>query len=102
MYDLPKWLEEPSARDALKGALAGGDAILREVKIKVTSRCNLRCQMCRYWKTKREEALSLEEWCGVLDELPGLGCRKIHVSGGVASPCVLSRSFVASITRPPS
>ena len=28
--------------------------VLREAKIKLTSFCNLRCEMCRYWKITKQ------------------------------------------------
>lgn len=55
---------------------------LRCVKIKLTSRCNLRCRMCRYWRTETETTLDTDRWRGVLDELVTLGCQKVHFSGG--------------------
>ena len=57
-------------------------SLLRCAKVKITSRCNLRCVMCKYWQTRREEALSSERWREVFAEMAGLGCRKIHFSGG--------------------
>jgi MoaA/NifB/PqqE/SkfB family radical SAM enzyme len=52
------------------------------VKIKLTWRCNLRCQMCNYWRQERHNALSPELLRATIDELVGLGCGKIHLSGG--------------------
>ena len=60
----------------------GPPPLLRCAKIKITSRCNLRCTMCKYWQTESEEVLSSERWRGVFGELALLGCRKIHFSGG--------------------
>ena len=62
-----------------------GDAdppLLRDVKVKITSRCNLRCSMCRYWKVRQETALATERWRALIDEMVTAGCRKIHFSGG--------------------
>ena len=56
--------------------------LLSSVKIKLTSRCNLRCQMCDYWKNKTETALTTEQWLDVIDQLADFGCKKIHFSGG--------------------
>ncbi|MBI3930260.1 MAG: radical SAM protein [Armatimonadetes bacterium] len=56
--------------------------LLSSVKIKLTSRCNLRCGMCKYWQTRTETALTTGQWMQVIDELAGLGCRKVHFSGG--------------------
>ena len=52
------------------------------VKIKLTWRCNLRCQMCNYWRQERHNALSSELLRTTIDELAELGCGKIHLSGG--------------------
>ena len=83
MYDLERWLRDPGRRETLAEAVqSGGFVGLRDAKIKITSRCNLRCTMCDYWKTVDEQALSTEAWKRVLGELVAVGCRKIHVSGG--------------------
>ncbi len=52
------------------------------VKIKLTWRCNLRCQMCNYWRQERRNTLSPELLRATIDELAELGCGKIHLSGG--------------------
>ena len=81
MYDLPALLE--GQRDALRATvLAGEPGPIRDAKIKITSRCNLRCRMCHYWRNVRERALDTSRWKTVLDELVAASCRKIHVSGG--------------------
>jgi MoaA/NifB/PqqE/SkfB family radical SAM enzyme len=67
-------------RDSL--ALNGPPPLLRCAKIKITSRCNLRCRMCRYGRPHDEETVSAARWSGVLSELAALGCRKVHFSGG--------------------
>lgn len=69
--------------DSLIRALeTGRPEFLRCAKIKLTSRCNLRCQMCRYWRTTEETALATDSWRRILSELADLGCRKVHFSGG--------------------
>ena len=84
MHDVTNLVQDPLALETLEQAIADPTRLppLRDVKIKVTSRCNLRCAMCNYWKTTSEQALSTPRWQGVLDELKTLGARKIHVSGG--------------------
>jgi MoaA/NifB/PqqE/SkfB family radical SAM enzyme len=52
------------------------------VKIKLTWRCNLRCQMCNYWRQERQNSLSPELLRATIDELAEMGCGKIHLSGG--------------------
>ena len=85
MYDIARLVEEPEGRLALRQVyedVTGRVGLLSSVKIKLTSFCNLRCQMCGYWKTKRETALTTEQWQAVLQELAEMGCRKVHFSGG--------------------
>jgi MoaA/NifB/PqqE/SkfB family radical SAM enzyme len=84
MYNVPQLIATDGFLDALDASLSreGPAPLLRDVKIKLTSRCNLRCVMCRYWQTEREEALSSDRWRGVFGELVELGCRKVHFSGG--------------------
>jgi radical SAM protein with 4Fe4S-binding SPASM domain len=55
------------------------------VKIKLTWRCNLCCEMCNYWRQEREEHLSLALLQRLAGELAELGCGKVHLSGGEAT-----------------
>ena len=83
MYNIPHFVKDPVQVARLRQALETGHSdLLSSVKIKLTSFCNLRCQMCHYWKTKQEEALTTDQWFDVLGQLAALGCRKIHFSGG--------------------
>ena len=84
MYALEELIAKPGFLESLEHSLdaTAEPPLLREAKIKLTSFCNLRCQMCHYWETKREDALSGERWRQVLGELATLGCRKVHFSGG--------------------
>lgn len=84
MYDVDGLLRTDGFADRLRDSLTTGSAppLLRDAKIKLTSRCNLRCQMCRYWQTRTEDALPTETWRRVLTDLVALGGRKIHFSGG--------------------
>ncbi len=52
------------------------------VKIKITWRCNLRCEMCNVWRQKRRNVMTPERLRSLADELADLGCRKVHLSGG--------------------
>ena len=70
--------------------------MLRCAKIKITSRCNLRCVMCKYWQTTSEETLASARWGEVFSELAALGCRKIHFSGGEV---FLRRDFLDLVER---
>ena len=52
------------------------------VKIKLTWRCNLACEMCDYWRQDLPTPLTTDLVTRTLDELAALGCRKVHFSGG--------------------
>lgn len=52
------------------------------VKIKLLFGCNLRCAMCAHWREPRPAQISGERLAAILDELAGLGCRKVHFTGG--------------------
>jgi MoaA/NifB/PqqE/SkfB family radical SAM enzyme len=52
------------------------------VKMKLTWRCNLACEMCDYWRQDLPTPLTSDLVARTLDELAALGCRKIHFSGG--------------------
>ena len=52
------------------------------VKIKVNYGCNLKCEMCKHWRERREPPVSMERFEEIISELAGLGCKKIHFSGG--------------------
>ena len=84
MYNVPELIRMPAFLDELAASLdgEGPPPLLRDAKIKLTSRCNLRCVMCKYWQTTTEDALPGERWVEVFAELAGLGCRKVHFSGG--------------------
>lgn len=83
MYDIEAMVKKPEVMQELADSLQSFHSnLLSSVKIKLTSKCNLRCQMCKYWKTKTEVALSTEQWLHVIDQLADMGCRKIHFSGG--------------------
>lgn len=84
MYNVPELVGHADFVEALAASLeAGGPPpLLRDAKIKLTSLCNLRCVMCKYWQTEREEALDSARWSQVFAELVALGCRKLHFSGG--------------------
>lgn len=80
---MPQLAADPEYVTQLRQALTSGHSqLLSSVKIKLTSFCNLRCQMCHYWKTKSEVALNTEQWLSVLGQLAASGCRKVHFSGG--------------------
>jgi MoaA/NifB/PqqE/SkfB family radical SAM enzyme len=84
VYNVAELVRSEAFLDALEASLAGGGPppLLRDAKIKLTSRCNLRCVMCKYWQTETEETLASDRWREVFAELVDLGCRKLHFSGG--------------------
>jgi MoaA/NifB/PqqE/SkfB family radical SAM enzyme len=84
MYNIPELVGNADFVEALAASLetGGPPPLLRDAKIKLTSLCNLRCVMCKYWQTEREDALDSDRWRDVFAELVTLGCRKVHFSGG--------------------
>lgn len=84
MYDIPAILEDDELREPLVRSVAGLEppAYLRSVKLKITSRCNLKCMMCRYGKGLSLPELPTERWLTLLSQMRELGCRKVHFSGG--------------------
>jgi hypothetical protein len=75
VYNIPALIGTPAFLEALADSLERGvpPPLLRDAKIKLTSRCNLRCVMCKYWQTEREDTLSSERWREVFGELAELG-----------------------------
>ncbi len=83
MYDLGGMLRDPNARRRLVQHVAGdaSAAQLRCIKMKLTSRCNLRCTMCRYWRIGNQQ-IPKQLVQSALDSAAELGCKKVHFSGG--------------------
>jgi MoaA/NifB/PqqE/SkfB family radical SAM enzyme len=84
MYDVGALLRDETFLEELEDSLDlhRPPPLLRCAKIKITSRCNLRCVMCKYWQTRSEQTLTSERWREVFGELSALGCQKLHFSGG--------------------
>lgn len=55
--------------------------LLRSLKIKIISTCNLRCEMCKYWRMPKQ-SLDRRTIFAVLESAASLGCSKVHFSGG--------------------
>ena len=59
---------------------------LRNLRISVTDRCNLRCQYCmpeeEYVWLPREDLLTFEEVSALVDVFAGLGVDKVRLTGG--------------------
>jgi MoaA/NifB/PqqE/SkfB family radical SAM enzyme len=78
------------ATDAVRADAAAFRQAVRErrayrplyVKIKLIYGCNLRCAMCNHWREHRPAPLPAERLREVLGDLAGLGCRKVHFTGG--------------------
>ena len=73
---------EDAVKELLKSIESGQPATLRSAKVKLTARCNLRCYMCGYWKSKEKDRIDSERALSLVDELIKLKCRKVHFSGG--------------------
>jgi MoaA/NifB/PqqE/SkfB family radical SAM enzyme len=75
-------LDDPDSSGRLLRQVNGEPGgLLRSLKVKLLSTCNLRCRMCRYWRIPRR-LLPLDVVRKVLDAAGRLGCRKVHLSGG--------------------
>lgn len=83
MYDLPSFVKTEKFI-LYKEGIRNGDFLpcLLDVKIKLTSRCNLTCSYCYYWRIPHPEELTFEQLISLFKELKEIGCRKIHFSGG--------------------
>lgn len=83
MYNLNELLRDESTRNRLARQVASDESatLLRSIKLKIISNCNLKCEMCRYWRIAKQQ-LELNTICDVLDGAASLGCQKVHFSGG--------------------
>lgn len=59
---------------------------LRNLRVSVTDRCNLRCQYCmpeeEYIWLRRDELLTFEELARLVEVFTGLGVEKVRLTGG--------------------
>ena len=51
------------------------------VSYTITNRCNKRCTYCKVWDTKEKE-LTTEEAIRMIDEMAGMGCQRMGITGG--------------------
>lgn len=58
-----------------------GEPALTLASIYPTHRCNLRCVYCNSPFLRTPE-LTTRQWLGIIDQLAGLGCRRITILGG--------------------
>ena len=100
MDDPAPLLADPITRAALARQAHGEPAgtLLRSLKIKLISTCNLRCVMCRYWRIPRR-FLPVDGVLTVLDSAVSLGCRKVHLSGGEVTLYEGLESVIARASR---
>ncbi|MBU0547651.1 MAG: radical SAM protein [Candidatus Omnitrophica bacterium] len=58
------------------------------LQISLTSRCNLKCQMCNVWKVANiSEELTLQEIKGILDQCRQWGVKEVNLCGGEPLLC---------------
>jgi len=50
--------------------------------VMITNRCNLRCIMCKQWRTPAVEELSARQWFKAIDDMAAVGIKNIHFTGG--------------------
>jgi radical SAM protein with 4Fe4S-binding SPASM domain len=83
MYNLDELLSSNVNRDQLQKQLdrQAPAEYLRSIKIKIISNCNLRCEMCRYWRIAKQQ-LDRGTVISLLDHAAALGSKKVHFSGG--------------------
>jgi pyrroloquinoline quinone biosynthesis protein E len=75
-------LHEAARRGArLVQAKLAGRLVPLHVVLTVTARCNLRCVYCSC-PSRRDEELTADEWCRVLDECRALGTERVQFFGG--------------------
>lgn len=52
-----------------------------------TDNCNMRCIMCNQWRETKTNELTTAEWKGVIDQLAGIGIKKVGFNGGEPLLC---------------
>lgn len=52
------------------------------VTLTLTSKCNLRCVMCDYWRLKKQEEISLKEIKSLINQIKEWDVKEIELSGG--------------------
>ena len=84
MYDLPAFVQDRALFEEFRASVFEAQPVarIRDAKIKLTPRCNLRCTFCQFWRTEHGEELTTHELKQVVDDLASLDCRKIHFTGG--------------------
>jgi MoaA/NifB/PqqE/SkfB family radical SAM enzyme len=87
MYDLPALIQDEGLVAELLGCVERGEPVarIREAKIKLTCRCNLRCRFCSFGRMEPVEEITPTEVGDLLTQLAAMDCRKVHFSGGEAT-----------------
>ena len=75
--DVQRWTNTCRTRSSYSARELHVDGGPLEAFLEISARCNLRCQMCKYWRTRSEQRLPAEVWRDVLSQLVALGCRKV-------------------------
>ncbi len=83
MYNLDELMRTPSVAEEVRQQVHGDaePTYLRSIKIKIISNCNLRCEMCKYWRIAKQK-IEIDVIKRVLDDAVELGSKKVHFSGG--------------------
>ena len=73
-------MDEKLAIEAIRQEKEGRRSPLL-VMIRPSKKCNARCEICSFWKS-REEELAFEKILEVIKEAKSLGAREIRITGG--------------------
>lgn len=86
MYNLPVFTQNKILFNEFRAAVFDGKPVvrIRDAKIKLVGRCNLRCDFCQFWRMSERAELTTAEVKRVVDDLAAMDCQKIHFTGGEA------------------
>lgn len=84
MFDLTGFIDDCELFSEFRRCVELGEPVrrIREAKIKLTCRCNLRCRFCSFGRMDPTGELTAAELESVVEQLAGLDCREVHFSGG--------------------
>jgi MoaA/NifB/PqqE/SkfB family radical SAM enzyme len=101
MYNLSVFTQDKTLFNEFRASIFEGKPVvrIRDAKIKLVGRCNLRCDFCQFWRLQEREELTTEEVKRVVDDLAALDCQKIHFTGGEATLRKDLADIVAHTTR---
>jgi len=60
----------------------GGKLAPYHAQISLTNRCNLACEFCSCGERDNGQELSFMDACGIMNDLAGLGCKGLTITGG--------------------